>query len=361
MLRHKSLKVLLLSRFVDRAASRFRCFQFIPYLERSGIVVTPAPFFGEYYLQSLYACSKIPRGRVLLDYCRRIVASFEVSKFDLIWLQYEVFPWLPLVAERLLLRKQIPYLVDYDDAWFHRYDEHPNVAVRWLLGDKIDRLMRQAAIVVAGNSYTAEHAMVAGAKRVECMATPVDLDLFPLDPPKQGTVFTVGWLGSPSTARYLHDEAFVGALRSFCHETGAHLVFVGAGPVLLPALPFESKIWTRETEVSEVKAFDVGLAPMGDGPFERGKCGFKIVQYMACQLPVVASDVGYHRELVRHGETGFLVTSEHEWLDALRRLHASRTLRHEMGMAGRRLIEESYSVRSCAPKLAALLRAAAEP
>jgi glycosyltransferase involved in cell wall biosynthesis len=353
------MRVLLLSRYSDRASSHLRCFQYIPYFKRYGIEVTPAPLFGEYYLEALFEGRKRPVSRMLLDYVRRLYRLLTAGNFDLLWLHIEAFPWLPPAAESLLTLHKIPYVLDCDDAWFHRYDLHPRPLVRRLLGGKIDWVMRHARLVVAGNNYTREHARVAGARWVECLPTVVDLNDFPLRPRRSDGMYTIGWLGSPSTATYLREERFRRALEAVCTGGGSRVVLVGAGLVKLLGVPVECHEWTRETEAVEVQGFDVGVSPLSDGPFERGKCAFKLVQYMAAGRPAVVSPVGYHLELVKDGENAFLASSTQEWVDALNRLRGDRVLAQNVGQAARKLVEESYCLQARAPELAEMLRTAA--
>jgi glycosyltransferase involved in cell wall biosynthesis len=112
----------------------------------------------------------------------------------------------------------------------------------------------------------------------------------------------------------------------------------------LPSLPIVETPWADETEAAEIAAADIGISWVPDDPWSRGKCGLKILQYMAAGLPVVANPVGVHPEMVRHGETGFLASSESDWAEAIRTLAADPALRCEMGAAGRKLVEERYSV-----------------
>ena len=120
-------------------------------------------------------------------------------------------------------------------------------------------------------------------------------------------------------------------------------------------LPMESIAWSEDTEVTSIKRFDIGIMPLVDKPFERGKCGYKLIQYMACDLPVVASPVGVNCQLVEHGVNGFLAETLEEWEQALQTLLADANLREQMGQAGREKIEREYCIQVTGPKLAKLL------
>jgi glycosyltransferase involved in cell wall biosynthesis len=248
----------------------------------------------------------------------------------------------------------VPYVVDYDDAVFHRYDQHQSPVVRRLLGKKIDRVMRDAALVVAGNEYIKTRARLAGAKRVEIIPTVVDLNRYAVVPPLETDVFTVGWIGSPVTAYNL--QLIRPALEAFSERCPTRLVAVGSGDLVLGNVPVEVKPWKESTEVQEIQQFDVGIMPLTDAPFERGKNGFKLIQYMACARPVIASPVGVNQEIISEGANGFLAVTSEDWIRALELLENDGCLRRRLGEAGRQVVEARYSLQAAAPKLAELLQ-----
>src|SRR5690242_5637354 len=136
------MKVLLLSKY-DRAgaSSRYRSYQFLPGLAESGIEVEEAPLLGDGYVQSLYARQPWGRRRVLAAMLNRLRCLLNGSRYDLLWVEKEFFPWMPALVESLLKRLDVPVVVDYDDAIFHNYDLHHQAAVRRILGSKIDHVM----------------------------------------------------------------------------------------------------------------------------------------------------------------------------------------------------------------------------
>lgn len=128
----------------------------------------------------------------------------------------------------------------------------------------------------------------------------------------------------------------------------------------MPGVEVERLPWSETTEQPLISSCDIGVMPLVDSFWERGKCGYKLIQYMACELPVVASPVGVNNEIVRTGENGFLATSEKTWVDALAKLLSDAALRDQMGAAGRKRVEEAYCIQKAAPRLVQLLRDAAE-
>ncbi len=342
--------VLLLTRYERLgASSRVRFLQFLPMLEREGFSFEVQPLLDNDYVRSLYGGPPVGAGRLLMSYARRLRALRRKLRYDVVWLEKEALPWLPAWVEIARL-EGMPYVVDYDDAWFHRYENHWTSPV---LGHKIDAVMRVAHTVVAGNDYIARRARQAGARHVEVVPSAIDLDRYrDLPPPAPGDGLTVGWIGIPLNAHYLRIVA--PALRM----PGVRLHVVGGAPPPELADIAESFAWSEESEIARIAAFDVGIMPLHDTPWERGKCAYKLLQVMAAGKPVIASPVGANRQVVRHGVNGFLADTAEEWADALRKL-ADPELRRRMGEEARNTVAERYATSVVAPRLASILSKAA--
>jgi glycosyltransferase involved in cell wall biosynthesis len=353
------MRVLALPRYERLgASSRVRMYQYIPYLAGHGIHVEASAFLCDDYVTRLYSGGS-RGGRILDAYRRRLRVLRHIAQFDLIWIEKEALPWMPAWAERRIERLRIPYIVDYDDATFHNYDSHRLPAVRAILGRKIDEVMRRAAIVVAGNTYLAGRATTAKARRVEIVPTVVDLDHYPIEPREQNPTFTVGWIGTPVTAPYL--RVAENGLAAVCRNGAARLVTVGSGPIRLDGVPLEVRAWTEETEAAGMRCVDAGIMPLPDAPWERGKCGYKLIQYMACAKPIVASPVGVNCQIVDHEVNGFLASSTEEWERALFSLRDDAETRGRMGRAAREKVERLYSLQVTAPRMLALFLEAVRP
>jgi glycosyltransferase involved in cell wall biosynthesis len=335
------------------ASSRLRTYQYLPYLQKNGVEVVIDALLDERYLRRLYSGRRRSYSAIANAYWRRIKALARCYRYDLIWIEKEVFPWLPAFAERLLNLLRVPYVVDYDDATFHAYDRNRRVWIRKLLGEKIHLVMRNAAVVTVGNSYLAEHATLAGARKVVVIPTVVDMAAYnaPEAPPSEE--FVIGWIGTPKTAHYLH--LIAPALRLVCAERNARIVLVGAGDIELDGVTVDLVDWSEESEVSEIQAFDVGIMPLLDEPWERGKCGYKLIQYMACGKPVVASSVGVNSDLVTDGVNGYIAGSPQEWADVLRALASDPAKGIEMGQRGRAKVSGRYSLEATSPRLLSVL------
>ena len=348
------MRVLALTRYSSLGpSSRVRFYQYVPSLTSYGMEVQVAPLLGNDYVRNLYGGKRQPVFSVLRAYISRIAYLLNSGHFDLLWIEKELLPWLPTRFESLFLRRGIPCVVDYDDAVFHRYDQHHNRLIRAFLGKKIDMIMRQATTVVVGNEYLAERAGHSGARKIERLPSVVDINRYTVKE-KTGEQFRIGWIGSPVTAPYL--GLIKDALEEVTKQTGARLVLVGAGDQdPLPGVAKDVLTWSEDSEVAQIQSFDVGIMPLPDGPFEQGKCGYKLIQYMACGLPVVASPVGVNTHIVEQGTTGFWATSTADWVEALIMLSKDTGMRTALGNAGRKMVEQEYSLQVTAPHLYEIL------
>ena len=353
------MRLLALPRFGRLgASSRLRTFQYLPWLEREGIHPVHQELLGDSYVQALYRHEQAP-GAVLGGYLRRLKALLGAGRFDVVFLEKEALPWVPAAIEIALLPKNVPMIVDLDDALFHRYDCHPNRLVRRMLGSKIDSVMRHCSAATVGNNYLRDRASAAGCRRVEVLPTVVDLDRYgsELRSHLEDRHVVVGWIGSPATAHYLREV--VEPLRRLCARYPLRCVAVGANRDQVQGTPFEAIPWEESTEVELLRSLDIGIMPLRDGPWERGKCGYKLIQYMACGVPAVASPVGANRDIVSDGDNGFLAGTEAQWCEALERLIVDPSLRARMGLAGRRTVERTYCLQVQAPRLADIVRSVA--
>ncbi len=220
------------------------------------------------------------------------------------------------------------------------------------------RLCEAADLVVAGNEWIASLARP-DARAVAVVPTAVDLARYPAGP-AGGDGRALVWIGQPATAPYL--AAIARALGRVARERpGTRLRVIGAGDApLVPGLEVEARTWAEATEVKDLRTADVGLAPLPDDPWTRGKCGLRLLQYLAASLPAVASPVGVQSGIVRDRETGRLAASEDEWAAALGDLLGDPEARRRLGAAGRALVEERYSVAAVWPQVRAAWTGAAE-
>lgn len=328
-----------------------------PWFEKMGIECTIAPLFDDKQLAQRYLENRYGLSSLMRSYTRRLLLLLQKRRFDLVWIEKEALPWFPAWLELWLL-DGVPYALDFDDAIFHNYDLHSSPVVRRFFSKRIDHLMGGARLVLAGNNYLAQRAREAGAPMVEIVPTLIDLDRYSVKIASDDKVDLprIVWIGSPSTARYL--ELIHKPLEELSRQFNFKLRVIGADGFALQGVNMEYVPWTEATEAASIQSCDIGVMPLLDSPWERGKCGYKLIQYMACGLPVVASPVGVNCEIVSDGENGYLAGSDGAWVDALETLLRDAMLRQQMGAAGRRRVEADYCIQQVAPRMAELLRTA---
>jgi glycosyltransferase involved in cell wall biosynthesis len=358
--RTPQLRVLALTKYGRQgASSRLRIHQFADPLAERGIHLTVAPMVTDAALQNRYRRGCYTPAAVISAYAARLMQLVRASTFDVALVQNEVLPWFPLRADTIVLRG-LPMVVDYDDAAFHRYELHRSAFVRHFFKGRIDGVMRAARTVIAGNQYLADRAHAAGATDVIQIPTVVDTRRYSTRETGErspGAAPRVVWIGQPTTARYL--EMVMPALSKLGQMQPAVLRVVGAQGPAIKGIQIEHCSWSETTEVSDLREADIGIMPLPDEPWERGKCGYKLIQYMACGLPVLASPVGVNPDIVKHGHNGFLCGSDQDWFYYLKLLVADPSLRYRMGQAGRQLVQQRFSTDAVSGHLADVLARAA--
>jgi glycosyltransferase involved in cell wall biosynthesis len=350
-----SYKILVLTKYGSLGgSSRYRFYQYLPFLKSQGFELTIAPLLDNKYVANINQ-GKRNFTNVLFSYFQRLGRLISDRNYDLLWVEKEILPFFPSWFENILIGNT-PYAVDYDDAQFHVYDYYGSKLTRTLLSQKIDKVMAKSQLVIAGNQYISDRAYLAGAKRVEIIPTVIDLERYAPKPSEIASSknFNIGWIGSPGTSVYL--KTIESAFQALNQKYNCAFTFVGAGKLKLENLDLNVKKWQESSEVENIQSFDVGIMPLANTPWEQGKCGIKLIQYMACALPVVGTPIGVNQEIVQHGVNGFQANSLDEWIDYLSKLATDPYLCKVMGAKGREMVEAKYCLQVTAPRMAQLLR-----
>ena len=291
------------------ASSRLRTYQYLPFLEQNNYNVDVSCLYDDDYLLTYYRTKKRSIAKIAKCYFNRLIKVFSVYKYDVVYIEKELFPFLPAVCERLLRYGGVKYIVDYDDAVFHNYDSAKNWLVRLFLSKKIDAVMKSSSTVVVGNNYLCSRAIQAGATGIQTLPTVIDSSRYSVKVKTSSSdTLVIGWIGSPYTQKYL--LAIADDMRALSEKINITLRFVGANEQILPdfcGVNVEIIPWSEETEVENIQSFDIGIMPLPDEKFEHGKCGYKLIQYMACGIPVIASDIGVNKDIVVGSQCGLLV------------------------------------------------------
>jgi hypothetical protein len=255
-----TIRVLALSLYGPLAAStRYRLLQYAPGLAAAGIDLTCQWLLPNAYVERTYAGLKYSRALLLHDYCRRLSVLARQRSHDIVILNAELFPLVPGVLERKLLR--IPYIYDFDDAFFLKYRLPRFQHVAPLLKTKFEPIIAGAAAVLAGNTYLASYARIHNSSTEE-LPTVVDTARYRRRTPRYHSTFTIGWVGSPSTSIYLSE--MIPAIRLLGTEGSVRVIAVGGRCPDIHGVEVVNRPWSEEAEVEDINGFDVGVMPLFD-------------------------------------------------------------------------------------------------
>ena len=346
------IKVLGLALYGPLAAShRYRLGQYVSGLAGMGIDLHINHLMGDDYLRARFNGGSLPLVAMLKDGLGRFEDLWRQNDYDIVMLQCELIPLMPGWLERALIRK--PYLYDFDDAFYLKYRSGRMRLAEPLLGRKFDSVIMGASAVTAGNHVLANYAKRHNTN-THYLPTVVDTTRYlPKTTSRDSPIFTVGWIGSPSTAIYLSE--LIAPLSVIGQEGAVRFIVIGGKAPKIPNVSVIELDWHEHAELDLINSFDVGVMPLPDDDWARGKCAFKLIQYMACALAVIASPVGANVDVV-NAECGLLASTSQEWLDALRLMRDQPTVRAKMGEAGRARVVQDYSLHQNLPVLASVIR-----
>ena len=330
--RGETARLLVLVPSLSTASFRYRLEPLLAYLEGVGVEAEVAPL-----------------GRGVGGGLARYLGYLAAGAYDGVYLQRKL---LDRVQWWVLRKRAKKLIFDFDDAvmYHHQIDEagRPHQSRE----DRFRRVVGEADVVIAGNSYLEELARPWAAD-VRRMPTPVDTDRFRPRGEPPGEPPVVGWVGSRSTTRYLKPLRGVFAELRMRRPGLVVRIIADRFPLWMEEADLETGPWRAEREVAEIGSFTVGLMPLADDVWTRGKCAFKILQYGACGVPAVASPVGMNVEAVEPDVTGRFAASPEEWVEAIVSIVADPEGRRRMGEAARAKMEAEYSVKLWGPRWAA--------
>ena len=337
---------------------RFRFEQWLRLLPEGSIEAAVRPLFGPAAFARLYEPGGTARkaAQTGVALARRALQAHLAKKADVVFVYRGAFVLGPPVFEALLERR-VPVVFDFDDAiWLGGTSEANALAARLKQPEGVARIVAGAAATTVGNEFLAAYAR-RFSDRVHVIPTTLDVDTYRPKPRTPHELVRVGWSGSPTTSPHL--KGIEGALRRMLDELPVELVVIGDPRFRLPGAPRVTvKAWRADTEVADVAGFDIGLMPLPDDDWSRGKCGFKALLSMSLGVPPVVSPVGVNTEIVDEGVNGLLAAAEDEWVEAVGRLVADPARRERLGAAARETVVERYSGQRWAPRFLKVLQEA---
>lgn len=332
---------------------RFRIEQWEPLLRERGVEVTYAPFESEELHRVLYQPGNLARklGLVMGNFARRLSLISSARQYDVCYIFREAALLGPPVIERLIKRKGIPIIFDFDDAIFVSYRSPSNGYLSYLkFAGKTKTICRMSAHIMVGNPYLSEYARQYN-QNVTVVPTTIDTDKYVASNGAKSfsEVPTIGWTGSFSTVQHL--DTLRGALQKLAQRERFRLRVIGTPEYQLDVVEVEAFAWRSQTEIEDLRPIDIGIMPLPDDAWSKGKCGLKALQFMALGIPVACSPVGVNTEIIQDGQNGFIAATEDEWVDKLSRLLRSAGLRKRIGDSGRATVEQMYSAKAQAPRV----------
>jgi len=349
------MRVLAFAPYPEAGAStRYRILQYVPALAASGIELVCDSLHSDEGFRRLYSSSGfVTKAKDWLAAgLRRLERVGHASEFDVVLLHRELWPLRGLIHERALLRKNPHWVFDLDDAVYLPNVSEENRRLAALKAPGKSRwVLAHARAVAAGNRSLLDWANSGLSPGAKAFLVPTSIDIerwHPGSAPHEGPL-TLGWIGTHTTVSYLHQlEPVFAALKARHPEL--RLRTIGAR-FDLPGWDVESVPWSLAGEVEALHGIDIGLSPLPDTDWARGKCGLKLLQYMAVGLPAVASRVGAHNEIAEGGEGALLADSVDEWVEGISRLVRDPDARAALGASGRKRVVERYSIEAVAPVL----------
>jgi glycosyltransferase involved in cell wall biosynthesis len=343
---------------LDAAPSqRFRIEQWQSQLEQQGISVELVPFASSGLMKLMHQpghlFAKVTKFTAAL--VRRITKIAALSRYDVVLIHRAACLAGPALIERAIKVFGKPVIFDFDDAIYLLHTTDANRRLGWLkFPRKTATLCRIASHVVVGNDYLAEYARQHN-PRVTVVPSSVDLTWYREPKPRRvEDRVVVGWMGSSTSQTHL--EMFAPVLRHIGERNRLEFRIVSDRRPSLPGVEHVWRAWSAKTEAEELAQFDIGIMPIPDDDWARGKCAMKALLYMSMGVPTICSPVGANRDVIEHGKNGFLAATPEEWSARIQELAADPSLRRRLGAEGRRTVEERYSMTGCANLFAGVVR-----
>jgi len=340
----------------EGASNRYRVEQYLPYLRQRNIKCILHPFWSSPAYKKLYNNGKIlfKLFYFLIGAFSRVWDSMMIFRYDMVFIHREAFPLGGAFFETFLSLLKKPFIFDFDDAIFLPSASRPNSFIEKLKSPaKVNSIIKKSSQVIAGNPYLADFSKPLNSS-VSVIPTSIDTEKYCHADKESRDKIIIGWMGSITTLDFLKilEPVFLSLSARF---KNIEFVIVGGNYSCCGLSNITSKEWSLESEKDYLKGFDIGIMPVPDNEWTRGKCGFKAILYMGMGIPTICSPVGMNKEIIEDGVNGFLAYSQEEWTEKLSLLIKDSDLRKRIGSAGRRTVEEKYSVKINAPKLLAVL------
>ena len=345
MLNNKT--IIYFTKYTDKGpSSRYRSYQYKSFLEKE-FEIKYFPLFDNDYISNLYNNKQTNYFQIFIAYFRRIIQVLKyLGTNKIVFIEYELLPYFPSILEYLLFKTKVKIILDYDDAIFHNYDLHPNSLIKYLFGNKIYKIVKYANTVITGSPYLSSHLNRFTNNIVE-LPTSINFanytSNFQLNSNKDE--ITIGWIGSKSTSINI---VSIKEVIKIIYKLNPKITFKLMGfdtnlktQLELPNVQFYN--WSAQEELIFLNEIDLGIMPLEDTPFNRGKCGFKLIQYMAMGKPTLSTPLEANVKINRNNNNLFATNNE-EWLDCINEFCSNLSFYREVGLRNQEIVRKYYSV-----------------
>lgn len=327
-------------------AQRFRFEQYLDFLEANNFKITFSNILTKEDDFYLYQKGQYLKKALIAKSARNIRKQDvkRMNEFDIIFVHREALLTASTYFERKFAKSTAKVVFDFDDAIWLPNVSSGNKALQMLKNpSKTEDIINCADMVFAGNAYLAEYAS-SFCKNVKVIPTTIDTEYHKRKKQNTSERICIGWTGTETTRKYL--EMVKPVFQKLTSKYGNKIYFkvICDQPWHAEGIELKNEMWKKQTEIEQLEEIDIGVMPLTDDQWSRGKCGFKGLQYMSMESATIMSPVGVNTDIVSHGENGFLASSEEDWYEQLSTLIENKELRLQIGKAGRKTIEEKYSV-----------------
>lgn len=341
-------KILFLAHHrIDRSpGQRYRFEQFFDYLETNGIQCYLANIINEKDEKALYHSKNIlKKVRVGVNsFFRRWKHIKDIESFDLIVIYREVIPTKSTLFENYISKKNIPIVYDFDDAIWVKDVSDVNKKISFLKDEKkIEKIIPLCKHITCGNEYLANYASKFNSN-ITIIPSTVDTDIYkPIEKLNKNGQVKIGWVGSHTTVKHFEMITDVYLKLKSKYKDKIDFVLIGDENYHNKQLGIKGLKWENKMEVELFNSFDIGIMPLPNNEWAKGKCGMKGLLYMSVGIPSVMSNVGMNKDIIEHGENGFLPVGEKQWVEILSKLIENKDLRKKIGDKGRETVLKKYS------------------
>lgn len=333
--------------FSSAPSQRFRFEQYLVLLKGQGFEYALESFLDNKIWNILYKPGNtvLKTIGILKGFVKRFFIFFSLREFDYVFIHRETSPIGPPIFEWIIakiLNKKI--IFDFDDAiWLNNTSKENRIisALKW--HDKAASICKWSFKVSCGNQFLVDYAKLYNSN-VVLNPTTIDTENVHIPKKYKSPIPIIGWTGTHSTCKYL--DIIIPILKELSKKYQFIFKIISNSPPSFK-LPFLQYVeWSEECEIEELNTFDIGIMPLTDDDWAKGKCGFKALQYMALEIPALVSPVGVNAEIVEHGINGFHCQTKQEWEESIKLLLINKVMRNDMGKMGRKKVIENYSVKS---------------